>query len=291
VLTVTALAKINLTLEVLGKRPDGYHSIRSVIQTVNLCDRLHFKLSRQTEFKCPSAEGPEWAAEKSLVSHTVDLVRKITGYSEGVTIEVEKRIPLVSGLGGDSSDAVATLKGLNKLWQLGLPAEKLHELATQLGSDVPFFLNGGTALMEGRGETITPLPPLAETWLILMIPAIPRPPRKTEQLYAALKTNHYTDGQITERLTKEIRNGKKLNPALLFNTFENVAFERYAELAVYRDHILKIGATNVHLAGSGPALFTVVNNKAEGEDIVKRLKSQHLDLHLVQTMVNMGNRE
>jgi 4-diphosphocytidyl-2-C-methyl-D-erythritol kinase len=287
-LTVDAPAKINLTLEVLGKRPDGYHNIRSVIQAVNLCDRLHFKLSRTIEFKC---DLPEWAVEKSLVSRTVDLVRKTTGYKNGVTIEVEKRIPLVSGLGGDSSDAAATLKGLNKLWRLSLSEEKLYELATQLGSDVPFFLNGGIALMEGRGEIITPLPPLPETWLVLMIPDIPHPPHKTEQLYTALRTNHYTDGQITERLIKEIRNGRKLNPALLFNTFENVAFERYAELAVYRDHILKIGATNVHLAGSGPALFTVVQNKAEDKDFIKRLKSQHLDLHLVQTMVNIENRE
>jgi 4-diphosphocytidyl-2-C-methyl-D-erythritol kinase len=287
-LTVTAPAKINLTLEVLGKRPDGYHNIRSVIQAVSLCDWLHFKLSRTTEFKC---DLPEWEAGKSLVSRTVDLVHKTTGYNDGVTIEVEKRIPLVSGLGGDSSDAAATLKGLNKLCQLNLSAEKLYELAAQLGSDVPFFLNGGIALMEGRGEIITPLPPLPETWLVLMIPDIPRPPHKTEQLYAALRTNHYTDGQITERLTKEIRDGKKLNPAFLFNAFENVAFERYAELAVYRDHILKIGATNVHLAGSGPALFTVVQNKAEDKDFIKRLKSQHLDLHLVQTMVNIENRE
>lgn len=280
-LTVTAPAKINLTLEVLGKRSDGYHNIRSVIQTVNLCDGLHFKLSRTTEFKC---DLPEWAAEKSLVSRTVDLVRKITGYTKGVTVEVEKRIPLVSGLGGDSSDAAATLKGLNQLCQLNLSMEKLYELATQLGSDVPFFLKGGTALIEGRGEIITPLLPLAETWLVLMIPDIPRPSRKTEQLYAALRTNHYTDGQITERLVKEIRNGKKLNPALLFNTFENVAFERYAELAVYRDHILKIGTTNVHLAGSGPALFTVVNNKEHGKELIERLKGQGMELFLTRTL-------
>ncbi len=124
-----------------------------------------------------------------------------------------------------------------------------------------------------------------------MIPDIPRPSRKTEQLYASLKSSHYTDGQITERFVKEIRNGKKLNPALLFNTFENVAFEQYSGLAVYRDHILKIGATNVHLAGSGPSLFTVVKSKAEGEELITRLKSQHLDLHLVKTLANMEVRD
>ncbi len=123
-----------------------------------MCDVLHFEKSPQIEFK---SDLSEWAADKSLVSRTVDLLQKVTGYTEGVTIEIEKRIPLVSGLGGDSSNAAATLKGLNQLWGLGLSPEKLRELAAKLGSDVPFFLNGGTALMEGRGEIITPLPPLA----------------------------------------------------------------------------------------------------------------------------------
>jgi 4-diphosphocytidyl-2-C-methyl-D-erythritol kinase len=211
-------------------------------------------------------------------------VHKECRVNQGIDISVAKRIPIVAGLGGDSSNAAATLKGLNQLWNLGLSREILLELAAKLGSDVPFFLDGGTALMEDRGERITPLPPLPETWLVLMIPDVPPPANKTAQLYTSLKDNHYTDGQITERLLKEIRDGEQLRPDLLFNTFENVAFESYPGLGVYRDHILKIWATNVHLAGSGPALFSLVKSKAEGEELMERVQGQGMQLVLTHTL-------
>ena len=280
-INVTAPAKINLTLEVLGKRPDGYHNIRSVIQMINLGDTLHFQESQQTEFSC---DLPEWQAEKSLVSRAVELVQGLYGGTKGVTVRIEKRIPLVSGLGGDSSDAVATLKGLNKLWQLGLSAEKLYKLAAQLGSDVPFFINGGTALMEGRGDLITPLPPLPKTWLVLIIPEVTRILNKTAQLYASLKPSHFTDGLITDHLISEMKAGENLKPELLFNTFENVAFERSGELSLYSRHILKTGAANIHLAGSGPAMFTMVKNEAEGKELIERLKGQRMELVLARTL-------
>ncbi|MFC1981580.1 4-(cytidine 5'-diphospho)-2-C-methyl-D-erythritol kinase [Chloroflexota bacterium] len=155
-LTVPAPAKLNLTLEVLGKRPDGFHEIRSVIQAINLCDSLRFQLSQEVTVK---SDMPDWSAEESLVSKAASLLQRTTGCSKGASIEVEKLIPLISGLGGDSSDAAAALRGLNQLWKLGLTQEKLVGLAAQLGSDVAFFLYGGTALAEGRGELVTPLPP------------------------------------------------------------------------------------------------------------------------------------
>ncbi|MBN1367935.1 MAG: 4-(cytidine 5'-diphospho)-2-C-methyl-D-erythritol kinase [Dehalococcoidales bacterium] len=287
-LTIQAPAKINLTLEALNKRPDGYHNIRSIIQSVDLCDMLTFESSQRLIIE---SNLPEWSAEKSLILRTIQLVHKKCRMSPGIAIKLLKRIPMVAGLGGDSSNAAATLKGLNEIWQLNMSKEKLLGLAAELGSDVPFFLDGGTALMEGRGENITPLLKIPETWFVVMVPDIPRPANKTARLYAGLQANHYTDGQITEHFMWEIREGKPLRPELLFNTFENVAFEQYAGLGVYRDHILKIGAANVHLAGSGPALFSLVKNKAEGEELVAKLKSPHLDLHLVKTMVNMGNGE
>jgi 4-diphosphocytidyl-2-C-methyl-D-erythritol kinase len=280
-LKINAPAKINLTLEVLGKRPDGYHNICSVVQTIDLCDVLKFQSGQRIIIE---SDSPGWSAEKSLILRTVELVHKECRVNQGIDIRVAKKIPMVAGLGGDSSDAAATLKGLNQVWNLGQSREKLQELAAKLGSDVPFFLDGGTALMEGRGEVITPLPPLPETWLVLIIPDLTRPAKKTARLYAGLQTNHYTDGQITERMVKEIRNGKQLKPDLLFNTFENVAFESYPGLGVYRDHILKIGATNVHLAGSGPALFSLVESKAEGEELMERLKGQGMKLVLTHTL-------
>ncbi|GAI37531.1 unnamed protein product, partial [marine sediment metagenome] len=196
--------------------------------------------------------------------------------------EVSKRIPLVSGLGGDSSDAAATLCGLNKLWKLGLSESKLLDLATHLGSDVAFFLYGGTALVEGRGEVVTPLPPLPHRWVVLVVPNVPRLPEKTGQLYASLKTSHYTDGQITERLVAELKENRE--PSILFNTFENVAFTHFSTLSVYRAHIIKMGAPSVHLAGSGPTLFTLVKDKTQAEDLYIRCQQQGMETYLVETV-------
>jgi len=287
-LTILAPAKLNLTLEVLAKRPDGFHEIRSVIQTINLCDSLRFQLSQNIQFK---SNLPDWVPEESLVSKAASLLQQTTGCSKGTAIEVSKRIPLLSGLGGDSSDAAATLRGLNKLWGLGLSPKKLLELAAQLGSDVAFFLYRGTALVEGRGEMVTPLPPLPHMWVVLMIPHVPRLPRKTEQLYASLKATDYTDGQITKRLVEELKTGREFTPSLLFNTFENVAFTRFSELSVYREHIVKVGATDVHLAGSGPTLFTLVKDKTQAEELYLRLQRQGLESYLTDILAGIEQVE
>ncbi len=286
-LTVLAPAKLNLTLEVLAKRQDGFHEIRSVIQTINLCDSLHFQLSQNIEFK---SDMPEWIPEDSLVSKAAGLLQKATGCCKGATIEVSKHIPLVSGLGGDSSAAAATLRGLNKLWGLGLSQSKLVELAVQLGSDVAFFLYGGTALVKGRGEIVTPLPPFPHMWVVLVVPSVPRLPGKTKQLYDSLGTAHYTDGQITERLVEALREGREFTPSLLFNTFENVVFTRQSKVSVYRGHAMKLGATNVHLAGSGPTLFTLAEGKAQAEDLYLRCQ-QGMECYLTDTLATIEKVE
>lgn len=280
-LTVLAPAKLNLTLEVLAKRPDGYHEIRSVIQAINLCDELHFQLSNKIVFKSSTTD---WIPEKSLVSKAVHLFQETTGCAKGATVEVSKRIPLVSGLSGDSSNAAATLHGLNKLWALNLSQKELLNLAARLGSDVAFFLYGGTALAEGRGELVTPLPPLPHRWVVLVVPDVPRMPEKTKQLYASLKTSHYTDGQITQRLIDKLREGSE--PSTLFNTFENVAFARFSKLKVYWDHMVKMGAPDVHLAGSGPTLFTLLKDKSQAEELYTRCQQQNMETYLVETLRN-----
>ena len=303
-LTLLAPAKLNLTLEVLAKRPDGFHEIRSVIQAINLCDSLRFRLGQSLTFKCNE---PKWLPEKSLVSKAASLLQEMTTAPKGATIELNKRIPLVSGLGGDSSDAAAILRGLNQLWDLGLPLPALVELASQLGSDVAFFLYGGTALVRGRGEIVTPLPPLPHTWVALVIPPVPRIPGKTERLYASLKPNHYTRGEITDRLVALLtgRSLKGLRPfktntspsplkkrgiegerllSNIFNVFESVASDMFDRLREYREQFLKAGTDCVHLAGSGPALFTLIKDKVQADKIYKELQRQGLESYLIETL-------
>jgi 4-diphosphocytidyl-2-C-methyl-D-erythritol kinase len=283
-LIVEAPAKINLTLEVLGKRNDGYHEIRSVIQTLSFCDSLQITPGKEVEFK---GNIPEWSSERSLVIKAVESLKKATGSVMGAKIKIKKRIPLISGLGGDSSDAAAILRGLNQFWELNVPPNKLRDVAQNLGSDVSFFLTGGTALMEGRGEIITSLPPIPHHWIILIIPDVSRIPGKTKRLYTMLQPVHFTDGKITDKLAADLKLKGEFNTSLLFNAFENVVFARGEELTNYRDHLLKIGAPNVHLAGSGPTLFTILNGKPQAEGLVKRFKDLQIEAYLTETRPNL----
>jgi len=287
-LTVKAPAKINLTLEVLAERPDGYHEIRSLIQTIDLCDSLRFRLNDKLQF---DSDNSDFVPEGSLTSKAAALLQQTTGCSKGARIEIGKRIPLTSGLGGDSSGAAAILRGLNKLWRLGLSLAQLLELAPRLGSDVAFFVYGGTALVEGRGERVTPLPPLPHRWVVLLMPPVLRMPEKTRQLYASLKPSHYTDGQITQKLVKVLNEGREFKPSMLFNTFENAAFEFFPGLKVYKEHYAKLGASHVHLAGSGPALFTMLGDKAQAEDLYTRCQQQGLESYLADTVASLERVE
>jgi len=281
VLTLKAPAKLNLTLEVLGERQDGFHEVRSVIQTINLCDSLHFHLAQNLGFR---SDAPDWAPEKSLVSKAAGLIREVTGCTEGVNIEVDKRIPWLSGLGGDSSDAAAVLVGLNKLWGLGLSLEELLKLASQLSSDTAFFLYGGTALVEGRGEIVTPLPSLSRMWVVLVMPPVPRMTGKTKQLYASLKASHYTAGQITDRLAASLTRGEGVTTSNLFNVFNEVANDNFAGLDECREQFLRTGAQEVYLVGSGPALFTLMKDKIQAERIYFNLWRQGLESYLIETL-------
>jgi 4-diphosphocytidyl-2-C-methyl-D-erythritol kinase len=279
VVEVKAPAKINLTLEVLAERPDGFHEIRSILQTIDLYDSLRFSSNRQLRFIC---DNPDFVAEESLVTRAAAVLQEVSGQANGATIEIKKRIPMVAGLGGDSSAAAAVLSGLNKLWKLRLSPLQLVELASRLGSDVPFFVYGGTALVEGRGEKLKALPPLPHRWVVLLVPPFARMEEKTRRLYASLKPGHYTDGQITERLVRALGE-RGFRPSMLFNTFENVVFEFFPELRLYRDHFVKLGAYQVHLAGSGPTLFTLMDNQMEAENLYARCQLQGLESYLAET--------
>ncbi len=283
-LTVQAPAKINLTLEVLAKRGDGFHEVRSVMQAVSRCDRLRFRPSQEVVFKC---DMPGWISEQSLVAKAVSLVKETTGCTKGAEIDIEKQIPLLSGLGGDSSDAAATLRGLNQLWELGVSQSELVEMATRLGSDVAFFLYGGTALVEGRGEIVTPLSPSPHIWVILVVPSVARPPRKTAQLYASLRTSDYSGGQITQKLVAALKAGRGLEPARLFNVFDRIAMAQFAGLNKYREQMISLGAADVHLAGSGPALFTLVKDRAQAEELYHRFQQQGWEAYLAETLTEI----
>lgn len=278
-LEINAPAKVNLTLEVLSKRPDGYHDIRSVIQPVKLGDKIILEQSPNVSISC---EMPEWSVEKSLVKRAIDLMWMASDNSQGASIRLEKVIPLMSGLGGDSSDAAAILDGLNDFWGLGLSPQRILEMAAQLGSDVYFFLGGGTALVEGRGEVVSMLPPLPKMWVVLVIPVVPVETGKTAAMYSKLKTAHFTDGSITQKLVDAIIEGRNIDSSLLFNTFENIAFQDNA-MTDLKEHLIKLGASCVHLCGSGPALYTAFDSQSVAEDFYVRCQDQGMKVCITET--------
>ncbi len=276
-----AYAKINLTLEVLAKRPDGYHEVASILQTISLADTLTFEPKERLDFHCdvPTLQSPD-----NLVLKAARLLQETSGCKKGAVIHLTKRIPIAAGLGSGATDAAATLAGLNQLWELHLPLERLVGLASKLGSDVAFPLFGGTALAKGRGEEITPLPPPPEFWLVLLKPAIEPVPGKTAQLYSRLNASHYTSGQHTRKLFTHLNHGGNVDDSFLFNVFEQVAFDFFTALPDYRSSLPKAGARSVHLAGSGPTLFALVPDKSRGEDILSCLKKEGLEAYLVHAV-------
>ena len=277
-LTVNAYAKVNLTLEVLGRRPDGYHEIVSVMQTVDLHDVLELTPADGVTLEC---DRPGLGTPDNLALRAAAALRKVAGVRDGVHIELRKAIPVAAGLGGGSSDAAAALLGLSRLWGLGMSVGDLTPLAASLGSDVPFFLRGGTAMVQGRGERVRPLPGINLQWLLIVTPAI-EVPKKTASLYSALPPSSYTAGHLTRKLEARIRGGGDVPPQLLFNTFDDVAEEAYPGIREYLDTLYALGAREVHLTGSGPSLFTPISRREQGTALQLVLRHRYRwEAHLV----------
>jgi len=274
-LTVYAPAKINLVLEVLGKDND-YHQISSIVQSIDLCDVLNFQLDEEVCFEC---DVPGLKRD-NLVTQAATLLKESTKCSLGTRIELRKHIPWGVGLGGGSSDAAATLLALNELWGLGLPLSELVRLASKLGSDVPFFIHKGTALVEGKGGKVTPLPSLPSTCFVLLVPPLPKIQGKTKQLYNNLRVADFTGGQFVQRALSSLRQGKAIDHCLMFNVFEMVAFNFFHGLDKYRKTLKESGAPGVYVSGSGPCLFTFFSEERQAKVISLNLKGQGLECYL-----------
>ena len=267
-LTIRARAKINLTLEALGKRADGYHEVVTVMQTIDLCDEVTLEASEAISLTCsdPALETPD-----NLVLRAAHLLREHSGFVGGVEAYLRKSIPVAAGLGGGSSDAAAALAGLRLLWDLEQAVPDLQPLAASLGSDVSFFLSGGTAIAEGRGDVITSLPALPATHLVLLAPQV-EIPNKTRYMYSRLTPESCTGGERSARLRSSLERGARPDPDALFNVFEVAAFDMHPAVDEGRRAMLEAGAPWVRLTGSGPAMFTFVASADEAAKLARRLR-------------------
>ena len=280
-LRLSAYAKVNLSLEVLGKRVDGYHEVATVMQTVDLTDSLWFSQSDDLEVECdvPGLSGAQnivWDAAIALARHA--------GFEPMGRIEIQKRIPLAAGLGGGSADAAAALRGLNGLWRLGLRVEELGTVAATLGSDVPFLLNGGTALGTGRGEVLRPLEAPAGAPVLLVVPA-ESIPRKTPTMYGALRGEDLTNGNHTRRLIDGgAIPGGTLTSGLCRNAFTRAALGIFPGLRDVWETVSAIAKYPPGLSGAGPAFFCKPSDEGEREQVAYALRNTGATVRLVRTI-------
>ena len=284
-LTLKAYAKINLTLEVLSRRDDGYHEVATIMQTVDLHDTVRLVHADDIILTC---DDPALESLDNLAYKAAQLLRKESGYTGGAHIAIDKAIPVSAGLGGGSSDAAATLNGLNELWQLGMTTAQLETLGAQIGSDVPFLLRGGTAIGLGRGERIRRLPPANVEWMVVLTPDVNHAgdtPSKTAALYGMLTPANYTRGFLTRKLEARIRGGGDVPAQFLFNAFDDVAFNAYPGLEECWNTFAELGARETHLSGSGPSIYALMPRREVGTAIHLLLRHRHgLNAHLVSAI-------
>ncbi len=279
-ITVRAYAKLNLTLEVLNRREDGYHEIASVMQSVSMGDTLTVAPAQHLTLECSI---PELENEENLAYRAAKLLRDSTGTRTAATLTLTKEIPTSSGMGGGSADAAAALWALNRLWDLNLPPEALQVMAGQLGSDVPFFLTGGTALATGRGEAIKPLTALADQWFLMVRPPI-EVADKTATLYAKLRSYHHTSNNVSQHMVKVLDESGPLHEILFQNAFDYVAPYAYAEIGTWLQRTQAITGARPHLTGSGPAFFVLIASQSEGEAFATALTKEGAQAFVVQTV-------
>lgn len=271
-LTFKSAAKINLYLEVVNKRPDGYHNIRTLFERIGLFDRLSFLLIPQDkiEIYCDNPQVP--CNETNLAFRAAAFLKKDFFVSGGVKIKIDKRIPVAAGLGGGSSNAAATLLALNRLWELELGKNQLMRYARKLGADVAFFVSGATfALGTQKGDKIKPLPIKKAFWHILAVCDLRV---STKEVYERYREDL--------RLTKPKFNTKILTYALskgrvsalgrlIYNDLERVTARKYRRVAEIIEWFKKQGVV-CGMSGSGPSVFAIVPTRREAEEISRRLR-------------------
>ena len=278
-LEVSAAAKVNLALEVLSRRPDGYHEIATVMQTVDLSDRLWLEDAEAIEVRTSAPGVP--ADERNLAHRAAAALRDAAGLTRGARITLDKRIPVAAGLGGGSTDAAATLAGLNRLWGLRWPAERLSEIAVSLGMDVPFFLRGGAAVGTGRGERLTPLGGAA----LALVLVNPRFAVSTADMYGRVTPLMYSDGARTRDAADALESRRAGRVAAsLYNGLEGAARAAYPQIGQMQAALLAAGALGAAMSGSGPTVFGVARSWEQARQIRARVTRGSWECWAVRTL-------
>ncbi|WP_058485859.1 4-(cytidine 5'-diphospho)-2-C-methyl-D-erythritol kinase [Defluviitalea phaphyphila] len=268
-----ARAKINLTLDVIGKREDGYHDVEMIMQTVNLCDHVTIRKMKapgiilKTDFKWLPED------ERNLAYKAAKEMVKTYGIKEGILIELKKRIPIAAGLAGGSSDAAAVFVGINKLFNLKLSKKELMDLGVKLGADIPYCILRGTVLAEGIGEKLTKLPPMPFCYVVIAKPPISV---STAYVYKNLNLEKLSSHPDTKKMIQAIKNKDLYNISNnLGNVLESVTIKKYPIINDIKKTMIEYGAMGALMSGSGPSVFGLFKTKKEAQNLAKEFKLHH----------------
>lgn len=284
-LLVKAPAKINLSLDVLRKREDGYHDVRMIMTTIDLADRLELTELAENRIEIVSHNRYVPDDQRNLAYQAAKLIKERYGVQKGVSIVIEKTIPVAAGLAGGSSDAAATLRGLNKLWKLGLSAEELAKIGAEIGSDVSFCVYGGTAIATGRGEQIEHIPAPPPCWVILAKPQIGV---STADVYRNLKADRVAHPDV-DKMIQSIEQGDYEGIcSSVGNVLEEVTFSMHPEVEHIKEQMKRFGADAVLMSGSGPTVFGIVRHDSRMHRIYNGLKGFCEQVYAVRML---GERE
>jgi 4-diphosphocytidyl-2-C-methyl-D-erythritol kinase len=277
-----APAKINLSLDVLRKRDDGYHEVEMIMTMVDLADRIEMQELPRDTIIISSQAGYIPLDEKNLAFQAAKLIKERYEVKKGVYIHLDKKIPVAAGLAGGSSDAAATLRGLNRLWGLGITAEELKELGAELGSDVPFCVMGGTAVARGRGEKLEPIGAPPQCWVVLAKPPINV---STSEIYGKLNASEIPHHPSIPAMLDAIRRKDfEAMCANLGNVLEEVTLKLYPEVHHVKECMLKLGADGVLMSGSGPTVFGLVAKEAKVSRIYNGLRGFCKEVYAVRLL-------
>ncbi|MCH5333620.1 MAG: 4-(cytidine 5'-diphospho)-2-C-methyl-D-erythritol kinase [Agathobacter sp.] len=288
-ITLKALAKINLGLDVIGKREDGYHELRMVMQTIHLHDRLQIRRTSEPGIKIHTNLSFLPVNESNLVYQAASLLMTEFKITEGVEVNLSKRIPVSAGMAGGSTDAAAMLYGMNRLFELGLSRGELMERGLKLGADIPYCLMRGTALAEGIGEELTQLPPMVKGPVLIAKPAVSVP---TKLVYQKLKLDKGMSHPDIDSLVRAIQK-KDFDGvcAHMGNVLETVTIPMYPVIEQIKEQMLNSGAAAAMMSGSGPTVFGLFRDEKSAVQAVNEMRSSNLARQVFLTGIYNNRRE
>ena len=257
-----SFAKINLGLEILNKRNDGFHSIKTIMTKISLFDEIDIRKSSKNSVIQDGID-----EENNLVTKILNFMQD-KYFDEKLEINIRKNIPYSSGLGGGSSNSASVIKGLNEFLRLNLDSKEMFDIALKFGSDIPFFLSSSSAMVQGRGEVIRFIEKPNINYLLLICPNI-NLENKTRKVFNNLK--NFTNGQTQENLLNKIKSNIKINESL-FNGLEKSAFLVFDELSEIKDILSELSIPNISMSGAGPSFFSIIDNENQGMNYLEKVK-------------------